>query len=202
TKGRPSGGRRPRAPAASATAHEPMCGNTEQGRGRSAARPVGQCVLRRHRPAGRATRGTAPPRGPQYCAPTTEPTRPTRRTDAAIGAVTNPGDAALARTCTRAHFVTATTSKSATLAPPRAFSPSMRALVVLLAAFTSSLSAQREWWASPTGNDATGDGTQARPFRTVSRCLTAAAASGDTIRLTAGTFGDQEQIHVTGKSVT
>lgn len=78
----------------------------------------------------------------------------------------------------------------------------MRALVVLLAAFTSSLSAQREWWASPTGNDATGDGTQARPFRTVSRCLTAAAASGDTIRLTAGTFGDQEQIHVTGKSVT
>jgi len=71
--------------------------------------------------------------------------------------------------------------------------------VVLLAAAPA---AQREIWASPTGDDATGDGTDVNPYRTVTRCLTAAAPSGDTIRLTAGAFGDDDRIHITGKSVT
>ncbi|MEZ5962818.1 MAG: FG-GAP-like repeat-containing protein [Planctomycetota bacterium] len=62
--------------------------------------------------------------------------------------------------------------------------------------------AQRDIWASPTGDDTLGDGSDTNPFRTISRCVTAAAGSGDTIRLTAGTFGDDDQIHITGKSVT
>lgn len=74
----------------------------------------------------------------------------------------------------------------------------------LLLAFLLSVpvAAQRDIWASPTGNNTTGDGTETNPYRTISRCITAAATSGDSILLTAGTFGDDDQIHITGKSVT
>ncbi|GAB4158742.1 MAG: hypothetical protein Fur0037_26180 [Planctomycetota bacterium] len=65
-----------------------------------------------------------------------------------------------------------------TLAPP---------LILILAA---ALPAQATWWVSPTGNDAN-PGTQGSPFLTINHA-NAIAASGDVIRLTAGTFGDEQ----------
>ncbi len=76
----------------------------------------------------------------------------------------------------------------------------MRSLLAILC-LPVALVAQRDIWASPGGDDITGNGTQATPYLRVSRCVTAAAVSGDTIRLTAGTFGDNDQIQITSKSV-
>lgn len=59
-----------------------------------------------------------------------------------------------------------------------------------MAGAVAALPAQGQWWVSPSGNDANA-GTQASPFLTINHANSVAAA-GDTIRLTAGSFGDEQ----------
>lgn len=76
----------------------------------------------------------------------------------------------------------------------------MRSLFVAIL-LSAPAFAQRDIWASPTGDDLTGDGSDTSPYRTLTKCIQVAAAAGDTIRLTPGTFGDGEQVRITSKSV-
>ncbi|MBI5851488.1 MAG: right-handed parallel beta-helix repeat-containing protein [Planctomycetes bacterium] len=54
---------------------------------------------------------------------------------------------------------------------------------------------------SPSGSDVTGDGSLANPYKTISYAESQ-AASGDTLLLAAGTFGDDEQIVLGSKDIT
>jgi len=60
--------------------------------------------------------------------------------------------------------------------------------------FTTQAVPTRSLHVAPTGNDSTGDGTEASPFRTITRAIQA-ANSGDTIMVAAGTY--QESVVVT-----
>lgn len=54
---------------------------------------------------------------------------------------------------------------------------------------------------SPTGSDATGDGSAAMPFKTIGFAA-ASAPPGGVLRLSPGTFGDDEQVVLGGKDLT
>ena len=79
-------------------------------------------------------------------------------------------------------------------------SPRIPALMCL-ALTLSAASAAAQIYVSPAGSDATGNGTIGNPYKTISFAAGVATA-GSTIQLTAGTFGDTEQIVFTTKNLT
>lgn len=68
------------------------------------------------------------------------------------------------------------------------------ALVAL--AIATGATAQSTWWVSPTGNDAN-SGSQSSPFLTINHA-NAVATTGDIVRLTSGTFGNEQGIVILG----
>ncbi len=65
-------------------------------------------------------------------------------------------------------------------------------LPLLAAVVAANVPAQSQWWVSPTGSDSN-PGTMAQPFLTINHA-NMMASSGDTIRLAAGTYGDEQGI--------
>lgn len=79
----------------------------------------------------------------------------------------------------------------------------MKHLLTLLALMVSIFVNATTYYISPSGNDATGNGTQGNPWKTLSKASTVATAFGDIIQLTAGTFNETAQINIApGVSLT
>ncbi|MBK8975102.1 MAG: right-handed parallel beta-helix repeat-containing protein [Planctomycetes bacterium] len=67
--------------------------------------------------------------------------------------------------------------------------------------FAAVAHAQSQIHVDPTGSDLTGDGSAGNPYKTISFAAMQ-ASSGDTLLLSAGTFGDDEQIVLGTKNLT
>ncbi len=72
-------------------------------------------------------------------------------------------------------------------------------VAALLALCSPGLHAQI--YVSPTGSDVTGTGSQTSPYKTIAFAASVAAA-GETLMLSAGTFGDDEQIILGSQNLT
>jgi Right handed beta helix region len=64
------------------------------------------------------------------------------------------------------------------------------------------------WYISPSGNDATGNGTMANPWKTLFKATSAVAAAGDIIHVNAGTYTETQKcflkpgVHIEGEGNT
>jgi len=68
-----------------------------------------------------------------------------------------------------------------------------RFVLAALAWTAASLAGATEWWVAPDGSDATGDGSPANPFATITRAVDA-AADGDDVIVQPGTYNARQRL--------
>jgi len=69
----------------------------------------------------------------------------------------------------------------------------MKILLLFLAISIGSISQATTYYISPTGNDATGNGTAGNPWKTLYKATSAVSVSGDIIHVNAGTYIETQQ---------
>ena len=69
----------------------------------------------------------------------------------------------------------------------------MKKYLLLLAFLPFALQAQTTWYVSPTGNDGTGVGTLAQPWRTFYKASTEVTDAGDKLYAFNGTYNEVQQ---------
>ncbi|MBK7558139.1 MAG: DUF1565 domain-containing protein [Chitinophagaceae bacterium] len=78
----------------------------------------------------------------------------------------------------------------------------MKLFLLTVSLFLCSITNAATYYISPTGNDATGNGSNTNPWRTLYRATQTATAFGDLIRVIAGTYTEtQTCILSTGVSI-
>jgi PKD domain/Secretion system C-terminal sorting domain len=72
----------------------------------------------------------------------------------------------------------------------------MKVILFFLALCISTISQAATYYISPTGNDATGNGTAANPWRTLAKATSTVTAAGNIIHVTAGTYTETQQLNL------
>jgi Secretion system C-terminal sorting domain/PKD domain len=85
----------------------------------------------------------------------------------------------------------------------------MKVLFLLLSLCLANITSNATtWYISPSGNDATGNGTMANPWKTLFKATSAVAAAGDIIHVNAGTYTETQKcflkpgVHIEGEGNT
>ena len=69
----------------------------------------------------------------------------------------------------------------------------MKVFLLALSLFFYSLTQAATYYISPTGNDATGTGTLANPWRTLFKATSTVTAAGNTIHVLPGTYTETQE---------
>ena len=72
----------------------------------------------------------------------------------------------------------------------------MKVILSFLALCIFTISQAATYYISPSGNDATGTGTAANPWRTLAKATSTVTAAGNIIHVTAGTYTETQQINL------